>query len=195
MALNDRFTTLFGGLVSKEPIVVHDPLFWSNDGIIRQFISIKAFLVDDDPQQSQLLEARQVFYRKNTFIVSLDWLSLFLDDILGDWEGISVERLVQDVIIQVNGSDVYRGAALGCMQHLPCPTRELDLSWACFELHKECASIEENQAQDTGDWSSASTADSLMHSSIASDETWDTVTLMSEVGGDMAWDLNENIEG
>jgi hypothetical protein len=195
MTTSDHLSALFDCLISKDQIVVHDPRFWSDEGIIGQFIFMKRFLADDDPAQSLLLEARQVLYQKNSFIVSLDWLSLFLDDLLGNWEDIPVERLVQDVTVQVNGNDIYRGPALGCMPHLPRLTRELDVSRIPSEVYREGTATGEYWVQNLSDCSSPSTTHSSMDDSVASDDTWDTATLVSEVREDMPWDMNEDVQG
>ncbi|KAM0364333.1 hypothetical protein ACHAO7_009395 [Fusarium culmorum] len=195
MTANNCLAALYDCLISEYPIVVQDPLYWSNDDIIRQLILIRKCLTKDALKQSLLLEARRVFYQRNAFIVSMDWLPLFLEDILGDWEDLSVEELVLDLTLQANGDDIYHGPARGLTQHQPGLTKQLSLSKTPSELYWGTTAITDDPARHLCDLSDPSTIDSPLFGSVGSDEAWDTVTLASEVGEDVSWDLSEDIQG
>ncbi|RKK52611.1 hypothetical protein BFJ69_g17874, partial [Fusarium oxysporum] len=106
MPSDDRRAVLCKCLVKEDPVVVQEPVAWSDDESIGRFLLLKRFLNNDESRRHLLLEARRVFYEENSFIISLAGFSRFLDDMLGDWEdAVAVEMLVRDLTIKVERQD------------------------------------------------------------------------------------------
>ncbi|KAJ4148673.1 hypothetical protein NW765_016383 [Fusarium oxysporum] len=71
MPSDDRRAVLCKYLVKEDPVVVQEPIAWSDEESIGRFLLLKRFLNNDESRRHLLLEARRVFYEENSFIISL----------------------------------------------------------------------------------------------------------------------------
>ncbi|KAJ3454275.1 hypothetical protein MRS44_018267 [Fusarium solani] len=115
---DDRRAILCKYLTDEKPIVIQEPIAWSDEKSIGRFFLLKKFLEADESRQQLLQEARQVFYEENAFIVSWAGFSRFLDDMLGDWiEAAPVESLVRDLTVIVERHECQCGQLMEYMEH------------------------------------------------------------------------------
>ncbi|RTE68368.1 hypothetical protein BHE90_017254 [Fusarium euwallaceae] len=115
---DDRRAILCKYLADKKPIVIQEPIAWSDDKSIGKFFLLKKLLEADESRQQLLQEARQVFYEENAFIVSWAGFSRFLDDMLGDWiDAVPVESLVRDLTVIVERHECQCGQLMEYMEH------------------------------------------------------------------------------
>lgn len=115
---DDRRAILCKYLVDEKPIVIQEPIAWSDEKSIGKFFLLKKLLEADESRQQLLQEARQVFYEENAFIVSWTGFSRFLDDMLGDWiDAAPVESLVRDLTIIVERHECQCGQLMEYVEH------------------------------------------------------------------------------
>jgi hypothetical protein len=201
MPSNDRRAILCKYLVKETPVLVQEPIAWSNEESIGRFLLLKKLLNEDKSRQHLLLEARRVFYEENSFVIYLSGLSRFLDDMLGDWDDtVAVEMLVRDLTIKVEREKCQCGQLMEYMQRLSYFAKMPQLQRILFEWHTMTNDTPDGSSQGWSTPSSRSSSKSYgAHSSTDDDETCDVGDSNESFGWgglhDDAWSLEEGIEG
>ncbi|KAF4963790.1 hypothetical protein FSARC_8216 [Fusarium sarcochroum] len=201
MLSNDRRAILCKYLVKETPVLVQEPIAWSNEESIGRFLLLKKLLNEDKSRQHLLLEARRVFYEENSFVIYLSGLSRFLDDMLGDWDDtVAVEMLVRDLTIKVEREKCQCGQLMEYMQRLSYFAKMPQLQRIVFEWHTTTNNTPDGSSQGWSTSSSRSSSKSYSaHSSSDDDETCDAGDSNEYFGWgalqDDAWSLEEGIEG
>ncbi|KAL3587962.1 hypothetical protein FPOAC2_14013 [Fusarium poae] len=198
MPSDDRRSLFRKYLVNKDkPILVQEPIAWSDDESIGMFLRLKKSL-DDESKKHILLEARRVFYEENSFVLLLSGLSRFLDDMLGDWEdAVPVEMLVRDLKVKVERNECQCGNLLDYIQRLTYFAKMPQLQKIAFE----CYSPTESADQDlSNDWSTLSSLDSSKGDSLnnPTDDDDSADSNQASTWGyleDDAWSSDEGVEG
>ncbi|RBR04167.1 uncharacterized protein FIESC28_11616 [Fusarium coffeatum] len=178
-------------LVTREPILMQEPTGWSNEESIKRFILLRELLKEDKCRQSLLLEARRVFYEDNSFIVSFEDFSRFLDDMLGSWEdAAAVETLVRDLKVRVRRDDCQCGQLMKYMRHTSYFCAMPQLRTITFEWSDSLEDATGNDgdvtSSDESYWNDDRTDDS--------EESSDTLRWESS-DDDSSWSLDEGVEG
>ncbi|WKT54265.1 hypothetical protein QSH57_004849 [Fusarium oxysporum f. sp. vasinfectum] len=201
MPSDDRRAVLCKYLVKEDPVVVQEPIAWSDEESIGRFLLLKRFLNNDESRQHLLLEARRVFYEENSFIISLSGLSRFLDDILGDWEdAVAVEMLVRDLTIKVERQDCQCGQLMEYIQRLSYFAKMPQLQKFTIEWYTPPKNVDDGLPYD---WSTLSSSNSSkgtsLHSVTDDDGTYQNggsnETLRWETSDDDIWSLDEDVHG
>lgn len=203
MPSNDRRAILCKYLVKETPVLIQEPIAWSNEESIGRFLLLKKLLNEDKSRQHLLLEARRVFYEENSFVIYLSGFSRFLDDVLGDWDDIvAVEMLVRDLTIKVEREKCQCGQLMEYMQRLSYFTKMPQLQRIVFEWHTTTNDTPDGSSQG---WSTPSRRSSKTGYSAHSSTNDDENCSVGDVGDsndysgwgipDDAWSLEEGIEG
>lgn len=173
-------------LVTEEPILMQEPTGWSNEESIKRFILLRELLKEDKSRRHLLLEARRVLYENNSFIVSFDDFSRFLDDMLGSWEdAAAVETLVSDLRIRVKRDECQCGQLMKYMEHASHFTAMPQLQRITFEWYD----LPKDAGGDNGD-------DDLGDESCWDDSGTSSDTSKWEMSDDDGiWSLHEGTEG
>ncbi|KAF4455038.1 hypothetical protein F53441_2543 [Fusarium austroafricanum] len=201
MPSDDRRAVLCKYLVKEGPVVVQEPIAWSDEESIGRFLLLKKFLNNDESRQHLLLEARRVFYEENSFVISLSGLSRFLDDMLGDWEdAVAVEMLVRDLTIKVERQDCQCGQLMEYIQRLSYFAKMPQLQKITIEWYTPPRNMDEGLPYD---WSTLSSSSSSKGNSLriftdddGTSENGDSnETLRWETSDDDIWSLDGDVHG
>jgi hypothetical protein len=201
MPSDDRRAVLCKHLVKEDPVVVQEPVAWSDEENIGRFLLLKRFLNNDESRRHLLLEARRVFYEENSFIISLSGFSRFLDDMLGDWEdAVAVEMLVRDLTIKVERQDCQCGQLMEYIQRLSYFAKMPQLQKITIEWYTPTKTADEGLPCD---WSTLSSSNSSkgtsLHSITDDDGTYENEgyneTLRWETSDDDVWSLDGDVHG
>ncbi|OBS15604.1 hypothetical protein FPOA_13552 [Fusarium poae] len=202
MPSDDRRSLFHKYLVNKDkPILVQEPIAWSDDESIGRFFLLKKFLDEDESKKHLLLEARRVFYEENSFVLLLSGLSRFLDDMLGDWEdAVPVEMLVRDLTVKVERNECHCGQLLDYIQRLTYFAKMPQLQKITVEWHSPTENVDQDLPND---WSTLSSLESSRGDSLNSptddDDTYDSGDFNEASAWgyleDDAWSLDEGVEG
>ena len=205
MSSDDRRSLFQKYLVNKDkPVLLQEPIAWSDDESIGRFLLLKKFLDDDDSKKHLLQEARRVFYEENSFVLTLSGLSRFLDDMLGDWEdAVPVEMLVRDLTVKVERNECQCGQLLDYIQRLTYFAKMPQLQKIAVEWHSPLDCTDQDLPNDWSTLSSVgrSQGDSLnsLNSPADDDDTCDSEgSNEASAWGhleDDAWSLEEGVEG
>lgn len=121
-------------LVEDAPILIQQPIAWTNQESIDSFLLLKKEVGDDDSGQRLLEEARRVFYEENSFIIFWNSLDRFLDDLLGRWpDAIPVKSLVRKITIRIERHECGCGNLVEYLQHARCLAESSTLESVTFE--------------------------------------------------------------
>ncbi|KAK2669980.1 MFS transporter superfamily [Fusarium oxysporum f. sp. vasinfectum] len=201
MPSDDRRAVLCKYLVKEDPVVVQEPVAWSDEESIGRFLLLKRFLDNDKSRRHLLLEARRVFYEENSFIISLSGFSRFLDDMLGDWEdAVAVEMLVRDLTIKVERQDCQCGQLMEYIQRLSYFAKMPQLQKFTIEWYTPTKNVDDGLPYD---WSTISSSNSSkgtsLHSVTDDDSTYEdggsNETLRWETSDDDIWSLDGDLHG
>ncbi|KAK2923346.1 MFS transporter superfamily [Fusarium oxysporum f. sp. vasinfectum] len=201
MPSDDRRAVLCKYLVKEDPVMVQEPVAWSDEESIGRFLLLKRFLNNDESRRHLLLEARRVFYEENSFIISLAGFSRFLDDMLGDWEdAVAVEMLVRDLTIKVERQDCECGQLMEYIQRLSYFAKMPQLQKFTIEWYTPPKNVDDGVPYD---WSALSGSNSSkgtsLHSVTDDDSTYEdggsNETLRWETSDDDIWSLDGDVHG
>ncbi|KAL6351741.1 hypothetical protein LRP88_14892 [Fusarium phalaenopsidis] len=206
---DDRRAILCKYLADEKPIVIQEPIAWSDEKSIGKFFLLKKFLEADESRQQLLQEARQVFYEENAFIISWTGFSRFLDDMLGDWiDAAPVESLVRDLTVIVERHECQCGQLMEYMEHashfakLP-QLQRISFKWrdsfdgagvdASGSSTPLCYDIE-NDADDANDGDDTDGGDNSTNDDSTDYDQDSDRTLMWDTSDDDIWSLDGSIE-
>ncbi|KAL9572193.1 hypothetical protein ACKAV7_003681 [Fusarium commune] len=201
MPSDDRRAVLCKYLVKEGPVVVQEPIAWSDEESIGRFLLLKRFLSKDESRKHLLLEARRVFYEENSFVISLSGFSRFLDDMLGDWEdAVAVEMLLRDLTIKVERQDCQCGQLMEYIQRLSYFAKMPQLRKITIEWYTPTKDMDEGLPYE---WTTLSSSNSSKGSSLHSVTDDDGMyenggsneTLGWESSDDGIWSLDGDVHG
>lgn len=201
MPSDDLRAMLSRYLVTDAPVLIQEPIAWSDEESIGRFLSLKKVLGKDESRKHLLLEARRVFYEENSFIIRLGGFSRFMDDMLGDWEdSVPVEMLVHDLTIRVEREECHCGQLMEYVQRLSYFTKMPQLRRVLFEW--DTLSGDEANVISQG-WSTLSSSNSSsIHRLQSSTDDDEDCHVRNDIGHDLggmldddAWSSDEGVGG
>ncbi|KFY26211.1 hypothetical protein V491_01399 [Pseudogymnoascus sp. VKM F-3775] len=110
LPIEERENILRGYLVTDDDVQIEegDDFGLFNKEIATGSLLQQEYFMGEDEAGKQLVkEARQIYYRENTFSVRSHWLCEFICDTLADGKPIPIESLVQRIIVRVDVEDIY----------------------------------------------------------------------------------------
>lgn len=110
LPIEERENILRGYLVTDDDVQIEegDDFGLFNKEIATGSLLRQEYFMGEDEAGKQLVkEARQIYYRENTFSVRSHWLCEFICDTLADGKPIAIESLVQRIIVRVDVEDIY----------------------------------------------------------------------------------------